>query len=68
MFEKLFNAIFTKNIMNNITVLSEKREMNKSFNNLKPTAQTGEVKGDAFWLERGKIYGALFKAMEDRGF
>ena len=23
---------------------------------------------DEFWLERGKIYGALFKAMEDRGF
>ena len=55
-----------KNIMSNITVLREKRKMNTSFNNLKPTAQTGEVKGDAFNFD-GTLANGMFTITEGRG-
>ena len=65
MLEKLFNAIFNKNITRNITVLRGKREIGREFGTLKRENRYG-LRDDTFWDNRGRLYGNLFNSLNGR--
>ena len=65
MLEKLFSAIFNKNITRNITVLSEKREISREFGTLK-RENPKALRDDTFWDNRGRLYGNLFNSLNGR--
>ena len=67
MFEKLFNALFNKNVTRNVTVLSEKREIGREYGALKREDLKG-LRCDAFWNNRGRLYGTLFNSLNGREF
>lgn len=65
MFEKVFGVFFVKTSKKSgITVISKKREIKATETR---TLSRGE-KTDAYWDNRGKMYGALFTAINGRIF
>lgn len=66
MFERIFNGLFYNAVKaKSITVISDKREIPKNFGIIKK-ADNKSVYGKDFWENRGKFYGALFKALRGR--
>ena len=66
MFERIFNGLFYKAVKaKSITVISDKREIPKNFGIIKKP-DNKSVYGKDFWENRGKFYGALFKALRGR--
>ena len=67
MFEKIFGSLFVKTSKkSNITVISAKREI-KAIKSVK-TNKPETVKNQAFWDNRGRMYGALFTSLNGRIF
>ena len=65
MFAKVFGVFFVKNSKKSgLTVISGKREIKAAQNR---TLSCGE-RTDAYWDNRGKMYGALFTAINGRIF
>lgn len=65
MFEKVFGAFFVKSSKKSgLTVISEKREIKATETRV---LSRGE-KTDAYWDNRGKMFGALFTAINGRIF
>ena len=67
MFEKLFNALFTKKERSGVTVLSEKRGIGREYGALKREDLKG-FRCDEFWNNRGRLYGTLFNSLNGRDF
>ena len=67
MFEKLFNALFSKKERSGLTVLSEKREIGREYGTIKCAINDG-LRCDAFWNNRGRLYGTLFNSLNGREF
>lgn len=66
MFEKIFNGLFCKPARKTgITVISKKREITENFSVIKKTDYKSVYDKD-FWENRGRFYGALFKALRGR--
>lgn len=67
MFEKIFGSLFVKTAKkSNITVISAKREIKeiKTVN----ANKSETLKNQAFWDNRGKVYGAIFASLNGRIF
>ncbi|MEG9429473.1 MAG: hypothetical protein VZQ61_00875 [Christensenellaceae bacterium] len=65
MFEKVFGAFFVKSSKKSgLTVISEKREIKAT----ETRALSRGEKTDAYWDNRGKMFGALFTAINGRIF
>ena len=68
MFEKIFNAFIVKTTKKSgITVMSAKREINQTGNEIKRNVKR-EWQNDAFWESRGRTYAALFTSVNGRTF
>ncbi len=68
MFEKIFNSLFVKTTKKNgITVISGKREIKGFVGAIKKADRKAE-RGEVFWDNRGKAYGALFASLNGRTF
>ena len=66
MFEKIFGGLFVKTAKkSNITVISAKREIKGIKSAATPQAR---VKTQAFWDNRGRVYGAIFTSLNGRIF
>ena len=68
MFAKIFGVLFVKTSKKNgLTVISEKREIKAVGSRALSRGERAEH-SDAYWDNRGKIYGALFTAINGRIF
>ena len=68
MFQKVFGIFFVKTSKRNgLTVISEKREIKAAESRAVSRGERREH-SDAYWDNRGKVYGALFTAINGRIF